>query len=170
MEDGAGVTVSGTLRYTGESKGMVRIDVLRREDDAPPQLLHVEKLDAPGDFTFQAPSNTGAVSLVAFVDVDEDGPSPTDPAGRADIEIAEETVGDLRIDLSDEPELGDLTPGDAPAPSDAPSQDGAAPTDPEITTDPPVEAPAADPADSATNPDAEVTKTEKTEPSDAASE
>ena len=59
---------------------------------------------------FQAPSNTGEVSLVAFVDVDEDGPSPTDPAGRADIEIAEETLADLRIDLSDEPELGDLTP------------------------------------------------------------
>ena len=170
MEEGAGVTVSGTLRYTGEAKGMVRIDVLRKEEDAPPQLLHVEKLDGPGEFSFQAPSNTGEVSLVAFVDVDEDGPSPTDPAGRADIEIAEETLADLRIDLSDEPELGDLTPGDAPAPSDAPSEDGAAPTNPEITTDAPTEATPVTEAEAEGNPAAEVPETEKTEPSVPASE
>jgi hypothetical protein len=162
LDDGAGVTVSGTLRYTGEAKGMVRIDVLKKEEDAPPQLLHVEKLDAAGAFSFQAPSNTGEVSLVAFVDVDEDGPSPTDPAGRADIEIAEATVADLQIDLSDEPELGDLTPGDAPAPGDILGEDGAAPTNPEIPSDAPAEV--------VENPPTEAAEAEKTEPPEPASE
>lgn len=169
LEDGAGVTVSGTLQYTGDAKGGVRIDVLRKEEDAPPQLLHVEKLDAPGAFSFQAPSNTGEVSLVAFVDVDEDGPSPSDPAGRADIEIAEETVGELLIDLSDEPELGDLTPGDAPAPSDVLAEDGAAPTNPEVATGTPEDAPVEAPEDPAAEA-SQAGETEKTEPSGAASE
>ena len=169
LDDGAGVTVSGTLKYTGEAKGGVRIDVLRKEDDAPPQLLHVEKLDAPGAFSFQAPSNTGEVSLVAFVDVDDDGPSPSDPAGRADIEIAEETVGELVIDLSDEPELGDLTPGDAPAPADVLAEDGAAPTNPEVGTDTP-EAPPTDAPEAPAVEAPAATEAEKTEPSEAASE
>ena len=162
MEPGAGVTISGTLRYTGEAKGVVRIDVLRKEGDSPPQLLHVEKVDAADAFTIQAPPNTGPVSLVAFIDVANDGPSASDPAGRADVNIEEAALTDVRIDLSDEPELGDLTPGDAPTDVVATEQDGAAPTNPEI--------PREVAADAVETPDAAVAPADKTEPSPDASE
>ena len=132
LPDGAGVTIKGTLSYSGDKTGQLRIDILKKEEDAPPQLLHVEKLDAVGTFQLQVPPNTGPVSLVAFIDAEDDGPSVDDPAGLVAIEIGDENLDDVAIALSDDPDLGDLTPGDAPPPGEVPSMNGAAPENPEI--------------------------------------
>jgi hypothetical protein len=113
VEAGTGVGISGTLSYEGSQEGQLRVDFLATEDDAPPRLLHVEKLDAFGAFTVATPPNTGSVAIVAFVDIDGDGPSPGDPAGMTRVSIGEANLTDVNIELSDTPDLGDLTPGTA---------------------------------------------------------
>jgi hypothetical protein len=111
-----GVTISGSLSYEGSVKGQVRLDFLRTEGDGPPHLLHVEKLDDLGTFSMQVPSNTGPVTVVAFIDVDNDGPNSSDPAGLVQLAIEESTIANVSITLADSPDLGDLTPGDDPPP------------------------------------------------------
>lgn len=132
VADGAGVVVSGTLAYPGNQSGQLRLDFLATEDDAPPRLLHVEKLDAFGSYSVSTPPNTGSVAIVAFVDVNNDGPSPTDPAGMIRINIEESNIESADITLSDEPDLGDLTPGDVGPSTANDATDGAAPEAPEI--------------------------------------
>jgi hypothetical protein len=132
LAQGAGVTISGTLSYSGSRAGQVRIDILRTAEDSPPMLLHVEKVDAIGTYAIQAPPNTGAVSLVAFVDSADDGPSTDDPAGLITIEIGDADLAEIDIQLSDEPDLGELTPGDAPPPPAGHATDDAAAEAPAI--------------------------------------
>ena len=132
VPDGAGVVVSGTLTYEGTKEGEVRIDFLQREGDAPPQLLHVEILESVGVFSISAPPNLGETVMVAFIDVDQDGPSATDPAGMHTIVIEEGEILNLSIALSDEPDLGNFTPGNNAPPDALPAIDGAAPTNPEV--------------------------------------
>ena len=139
-----GVAISGTLLYDGEKTGQVRLDFLRTEGDAPPHLLHVEKLTQLGAFEMRVPANTGPVTVVAFVDVDDDGPNSTDPAGLIQLAIEEAAITDVSITLSDAPDLGSLTPGNEPPPEvngsgSAPEQPEVIPTQtPEIGTENPV--------------------------------
>jgi len=125
-----GVTISGMLTYDGSETGQVRLDFLRTEGDGPPHLLHVEKLDALGAFSMQVPSNTGPVTIVAFVDIDDDGPSTSDPAGLVQLAIEEAPLANVSIALIDSPDLGALTPGNEPPPGTEPT--GAAPEEPEV--------------------------------------
>ena len=129
VEEG-GVAISGTLQYTGDKKGQVRLDFLRTEGDAPPHLLHVEKLADLGAFEMRVPANTGPVTVVAFVDVEDDGPNSTDPAGMVQLAIEEAAITDVAITLSDAPDLGALTPGNEPPPEVNGS--GSAPEQPEV--------------------------------------
>ena len=128
--DQGGVSISGQLQYTGDQKGQVRLDFLRTDGDTPPHLLHVEKLDQIGPFDMRVPANTGPITIVAFVDVDDDGPNSTDPAGMAQVAIEEAAITNLSIELSDSPDLGALTPGNAPPPEAELS--GSAPEDPQV--------------------------------------
>ena len=125
-----GVAISGNLVYAGDKKGQVRLDFLRTEGDAPPHLLHVEKLTDLGAFEMRVPANTGPVTVVAFVDVDDDGPNSSDPAGLIQLAIEEAAITDVSITLSDSPDLGSLTPGNEPPPEVDGS--GSAPEQPEV--------------------------------------
>jgi len=160
-----GVTIAGTLAYEGSKEGQVRLDFLRTDGDGPPQLLHVEKLDSLGSFSVRAPSNTGPVTIVAFVDEEDDGPDSSDPAGLAKVAIEESEVSNVKIVLSDAPDLGALTPGSGPPPGAEAS--GAAPEAPEIVPPqamPDAEAPPTAPADAS---DAPATKEENQGGTDA---
>ncbi len=136
VADGAGVVVSGTLTYAGTQEGQLRVDFLATENDAPPRLLHIEKLDAVGPYSISTPPNTGPVALVAFIDIDNDGPSPKDPAGMVRINIEESSMDSVDISLSDTPDLGDLTPGDAAPPEAIDGAKGSASENPEIALPP----------------------------------
>ncbi len=110
-ETGEKITLSGTLKYPGSKTGTYRIDFLGHGQNAG--LFHTETLEAAGEWSVQAPKSAGEIFVVAFLDVDKDGPSPTDPAGRIPDKL---TVGEteqtgLVIELSDTPDLGELTPG-----------------------------------------------------------
>ncbi len=132
VEAGTGVIIEGSISYPGALEGQLRLDFLATEDDAPPRLLHVEKLNGFGTFSVSTPPNTGAVAIVGFVDVDEDGPSPKDPAGMIRVNIEETNITGADIELSDDPDLGDLTPGDVTPPSAEEPSSGSAPTDPQV--------------------------------------
>ena len=159
VEAGTGVGISGTLSYEGSKEGQLRVDFLATEDDAPPRLLHVEKLDAFGTFNVATPPNTGSVAIVAFVDIDGDGPSPADPAGMTRVSILESDLTDVDIELSDTPDLGDLTPGTA-GPAAEEVEEEAAPS--EETVEPPAEAEV--PATEAEAPATEAEPPTETEP------
>ncbi len=145
--DGGAVEVSGTVRYDGDADGTVRLDVLTLEEGQPPALAHTVQLDRPGGFELDVPKSYGDIHVVAFIDLAGDGPSPGDPAGAVSVDVGDEDLSGVEILISDEPDLGDLTPGagtegppppgDGEAPAAAttlhgdettPAEDGAAPT------------------------------------------
>ncbi|MCK6506873.1 hypothetical protein L6R53_26465, partial [Myxococcota bacterium] len=132
---GEGVALKGNFTYAGTKTGDYRIDFLTMEAGRPPVLAHALTLDAPGPWTVEAPKSFGAVYVVAFVDQDKDGPSPTDPAGRlADaVTIGDQPLEGLEIVISDTPDLGDLTPNQSagaggPPPPEGKGPEGAPPT------------------------------------------
>jgi len=153
-----GISITGQLDYSGDREGQVRLDFLRTDGDAPPHLLHVEKLDNVGAFTMRVPANTGPVTIVAFVDVDNDGPSISDPAGLVQLAIEESPITSLTIELSDSPDLGALTPGNAPPPTAEAS--GSAPENVQIE---PLKAPTEEPK-AETNEPASTAETPSNEP------
>ncbi len=79
--EGERVTISGTIAYDGE--GLVDIDLFKSDPEAPGGRSIAGKLKLkPGSFSFTAPKDFGKLELEAFVDVDGDGPSASDPVGR----------------------------------------------------------------------------------------
>ncbi len=116
VEPGKGVQLSGTVSYAGSASGTLRIDFLKNPAGSTfPELVHTLTLAAPGAWSVEAPADIGEISIVAFLDANDDGPGPGEPAGM----IERTTVGatpmaSLDITLSDTPELGSLKPGAGP--------------------------------------------------------
>ena len=126
LGEGEAVELSGVLRYAGDAEGAIRLDFLTLEEGQPPALAHTMGLDRAGGFEVEAPKGFGEVHIVAFIDLDGDGPSPGDPAGTVKLEIGDEDLGDIELVLDDDPDLGELTPG-AGADGPTPQGDGEAP-------------------------------------------
>lgn len=127
VKAGEGVSIQGNVSYTGAApEGAVRIDVLTQAGEAPPHLVSAETLEGMGAFSFQAPKDFGEVHLVAFIDRTGDGPSPDDAAATTKVNIATLDIAGLELVLTDEPDLGGLTPGSPPGengqPGDAPPE------------------------------------------------
>lgn len=114
VAEGEGVTLSGLISYEGEQKGALRMDFLTVAENAHPNLVHATSLDALGAFSIEVPKDFGALHLVAFIDVAGDGPSPTDPAATVKVAVGTDDISDITLALSDEPDLGELTPGGPP--------------------------------------------------------
>lgn len=112
VEPGKGVKLSGEVIYAGSKTGTLRIDFLKNTDGATfPELVHTLTLEKPGPWTVEAPADLGDVSIVSFIDTNNNGPSEGEPAGM----IEKTTVGSsdlakLDITLSDTPDLGSLKP------------------------------------------------------------
>ena len=154
---GTGVKLSGTTTYAGTKTGKVRIDVLSMQAGATmPGLVATKTVDAVGAWEIEIPKNAGDVHVVAFLDLGDNGPDATDPAGRTKdpVKMAEAALGGVSVEILDSADLGDLTPGNAPRGDSAPKTgepakpaDGAA-----ATTAPPADGKAVDPK-AATAPD-----------------
>jgi len=104
------IAISGTLDYPGQKEGKLLVEVLTITDNTP-ELKHSEVFEKAGEFTIAMPKGLGSVQLVAFVDVDGDGPSEHDPAGMLPIEVQDNPVSGIVLTLSDNADLGNLTPG-----------------------------------------------------------
>ena len=81
------ITVSGRHELSAAAQaatgsGQVDLDVFAQDgaNEAGRALLGKLKI-VPGDFSFKAPRDFGALELEAYVDVDSDGPTPGDPFG-----------------------------------------------------------------------------------------
>jgi hypothetical protein len=135
------VTLSGEIRYNGNKEGVVLLQVLTMQANQPPQLLHHEELEGTGAFTLSAPANLGPVRLIFFLDVDGDGPSPTDPAVMQKVEVKSTDQTDLVLLLLDEPNLDDMTPGEDHSDQAAPAPATPTPEAPSDSEDPPDKAP-----------------------------
>ncbi len=125
---GEGVALNGTLVYEGTKTGRHRLDFLQLDGDSPPRLIHTVELKGLGEWSVTAPKNTGQIYIVGFIDQSGDGPSADDPAGMTPtpVEIVETDLEGVTIALSDEPDLGPLTPG-AVSGHGGPPKEGAGP-------------------------------------------
>lgn len=139
VEPGKGVRLSGTVSYGGAASGTLRIDFLKNPAGASfPELVHTLSLAAPGPWSVEAPADLGEISIVAFLDANDDGPGAGEPAGMIErTTVGSAAMANLDITLSDTPELGSLKPGAGPGapppqaggsvpppPSDAPPAPG----------------------------------------------
>jgi hypothetical protein len=112
LEAGQTIQLSGTVTYAGSEKGDLVIQVLRVETGFPPKLLHSETLAQAGPFSISTPKALGGVSVVAFMDVDDNGmPSENDIGARADIQVQDAAIQGISLSLGDIELLGDLVPG-----------------------------------------------------------
>ena len=76
------VTLAGELRLVGVQAAVIDLDAFTQDPQAPGGRRYLGKLKLPpGKFSLQAPQNAGALIFEAFVDLDNDGPTPTDPFG-----------------------------------------------------------------------------------------
>ncbi len=149
VEPGTGVVLKGTATYSGAKTGKLRVDALKKVDGGGgfPVLLGTMTQDTVGAFSIEVPKDAGEVFLVAFVDVDGNGPDGTDPAGRTTTaaSVSSTPVEGLDVVLSDTPDLGDLAPaGPPPGSSGAPAplppdkrEELPPPPDPTKPVDPP---------------------------------
>jgi hypothetical protein len=127
LEPGEGVKLSGTVSYPGELDGQLRVEILKEGDEeGAPSLLHAVNLEAIGPWSVVAPRKLGKVSIMAYIDYDQNGPDSYEPQGEvpggvkvgkedlSGLDIALEPVegGASRIGLREEPEPAE---GEAPA-------------------------------------------------------
>lgn len=131
---GQGVKISGTAVYAGSAKGKLRIDFLRNPEGAPfPELIHSIELEKPGEWSVEAPQDIGELSVVAFLDADDNGPSPGEPMAlyKSPLKIEKTEVKGVVLELSDNPDMGAFKPKGAPPDGSAvingPPPDGSAP-------------------------------------------
>jgi hypothetical protein len=124
---GEGVVVSGTISYEGEKTGKIRLDVLTARGNNPHMLAKTLELPAMGDWSLELPKDFGTVNIVGFLDQTGDGPTPDDPAMALPqpVKVGTEAIEGLALVLTDEPDLGALTPGGPPpAEGENPPQPG----------------------------------------------
>lgn len=129
LGEGQAVQLSGVLSQSGQTTGKIFLQILRVTRGNPPELLHSETLSQTGPFSLRVPSDLGAISLVAFMDLDDSGePSDDDIGARSDLDIQSADLTELTLTLGDIELLGDLVPGRMLTASDP--ADVVAPEDP----------------------------------------
>ncbi len=80
LEKGEGPLLAGTLTFDGEVDGDLRVEILQSGGEGMgPQLLHAITLDEMGPWSITAPEGLGEVSIVGYLDRDQNGPSPEEP-------------------------------------------------------------------------------------------
>ena len=171
---GKSVKISGTVSYDGTHTGQIYVDFVKHEEGATPpsRVVHSQKLDALGPWEVLAPKNIGKIDIMAFIDLDSNGPNPGEPIGAVhDLEVGEEPLVGVEIVLSEKddgeapgattagepipgaPGAGELmppadepTPGSVPPPGTEPAPGDAPPADEAAPAD------AGDPAEPAPEP------------------
>ncbi len=144
----ATVSLSGTIEPADAQDGVLRLDVMRTNTGALPELLHSEVLPKAGPFSIKAPPGTGEVRLVVYWDTQNPGPQEGETTGSVPVRIETADIKGLEVKIAkaDKPD-GNAAgakatppgPGEALAPVD-----GAAPAGAAAGTPAPSPAPAGD--------------------------
>jgi hypothetical protein len=108
------VKLGGDFVYSGEQKGMNRLDFQTVFDNSPPRLAHTLEIRTPGPWSVDAPKGIGRVRIVAFIDVDANGPSKNDPGAVVEVEIGDVDLTDVTLDVTDDFDIAVLRPGGGP--------------------------------------------------------
>ena|GEM_PF-4177025 len=105
---GPTVKVSGQVAYSGSQAGNIRIDFVQVDAaSGRNRVVHALHLDELGAWSTQLPVNSGAFTLVGFIDVDGNGPGPTEPGVSVnDFTVSTDAVTGVSLQLVD----GGLTP------------------------------------------------------------
>jgi len=105
VEDGQGVTLSGTVVYEGERDGTLRVDFLpAKPDQGLPGAVHSITMEQPGDWSVEAPKGFGELLICAFIDANDDGPSRGEPKVLLDAPIAvdQESIEGIELVVLDD--------------------------------------------------------------------
>lgn len=107
VAEGEGVEIAGSVAYSGSAEGKIYLDVLDATSDGDAEalrLLHSTTLVGAGPFSITAPAGFGPVRLCAFIDVDDNGPTPADPKAISlePVVIGDHAVTGLRLELLDD--------------------------------------------------------------------
>jgi hypothetical protein len=99
---GARVHLSGRLEWSGDQ--LVNLDIFKVDATAPGGRSIAGKLKLrAGAFAFTAPADFGPMELEAYVDLDGDGPTGTDPSGRCaqnPLSVGSEDIDGLIIEIA----------------------------------------------------------------------
>ena len=113
VKAGEGVELSGTYAYEGSKTGKFRMDFRTvPEGSSPPALVHTLELSGPGEWKTRAPVDAGPIDIIAFIDVDGDGPTSGDPGGMTaePVVVGSEDISGVVITVSDEADESIMNP------------------------------------------------------------
>ncbi len=116
--EGEGVTLSGAVSGPDSTEGVIRLDVVTLAPGKPPELVHQTTLAGLGDFEIALPVAFGEIHLVAYIDLDNNGPSKGELVATHALLVGDTALEGIRLELSSTTDLGPLAPG-APPPPDA---------------------------------------------------
>lgn len=156
VEDGEGITLSGTITSDDPVSGQIQLDFLQLDANGARTLVHATSVPDSGDWSELVPKGFGEVYIMAFADNDRNGPSEHDPKAVAGpIVIGDENVEGVTLNLTTHADLGRLslsTQGEAPSGSAPPGGDPSAASEPPSGSRPPGDAPPQPPPDGAPPP------------------
>jgi hypothetical protein len=100
---GEGVKLSGTVSYAGSKKGTIHIDLMKNTKGEMGQRMGSVELKAPGPFEIEVTPNAGELNMFAYLDVDGDGFSPSDPGGgpKSLVKVGSSAVTGVAITIVD---------------------------------------------------------------------
>ncbi len=102
---GEGVVVSGKASYTGDAKGAIRVDIIQARAAGGTELhpFNTVLADADGKWSFEVPKDVGAVTVVAYIDLNKDGPNPGEPSGvNENVTVGTDGASGIEIQLSED--------------------------------------------------------------------
>lgn len=149
VEDGEGITLSGTVSSEESLTGQVQLDFLQLDASGARTLVHATSVAGVGDWSELVPKGFGEVYIMAFADNDRNGPSEHDPKAVAGpITVGDENVEGIDLTLQMHADLGALslsTMGEAPSGSAPPGGDPNVSSEPPSGSRPPGDAPSPQP-------------------------
>lgn len=98
-------TLSGTILYSGDAVGSLRVDLHRQAgSDDRPSMLGSTAAAADGSWALEVPQGTGRVLLCGYLDHDDNGPSVGEPKVvlPSAAVVARSAVGGLTLELLDD--------------------------------------------------------------------
>jgi hypothetical protein len=108
LDEGEGVTLSGTIRFVGAAEPvgtlMMEINVDPGADNPAAGPIHVQELEGLGDWAVQVPEDLGPIMIIAYFDADMNGPNPEEPKGHYDppLSVGSEDIPGIDFMVTDE--------------------------------------------------------------------
>ncbi len=134
FDDHEGDWVNLQVLLTSEAEGAIDLDLRAPDAMAPGGNVQVGKHFLPGQGakSIQVPADFGTLWLEAFQDLDRDGPSPTDPYAKVELDVGDDdltaklelTVGGFHADGQPDQPNAEHSPDEGGQPTTQPQTNG----------------------------------------------